>query len=110
MTPDLLRLSPNLLRCLLLDDAFLFPGLTRRHTIFRLSKDLLRSLLPEDLLRLRLLPLLPTASAFATTSAIAASRGWAALLLLLSRRTSVRIAAAVSFTLAERVLIQAQYQ
>jgi len=99
LTPYLLLLlSPDLrLRSRLLVNSFLFTCLPRRHSIFLLTENLLR-------LGLRLLSLLPsTASAIATT----ASRGRTALMLFLSRRPSatVRIAAAMPFTLSKYVLI-----
>jgi hypothetical protein len=122
LTPNLLRLTIDLLGGRLLINTFLPPGLARGHSILLLSKNLLRRRLPVNLLRgllsenllgLWLLSLLPTAAtamiAAFTTTATTASRRGSALLLLLSRRPAVRVAAtaAVTSALGKNVLIQA---
>jgi len=89
LPPNLLwsLLPPDLLWCRLLVDAFLFPGLSGRHSIF---------LLPEYLLRLRLRPLLlPSA-----ITAVAAATVTTATMLFLSRRSAMRISASFSLALS----------
>jgi hypothetical protein len=113
LSPFLLLLSEYLLLPSLLINALLLSSLSGRHSILLLlllPEYLLRGLLAKDLLRLRLLPLLPTATAVASTVAIptAASRWRAALLFLLSRRAAaVRISSSMTLTLSKNVLIQA---
>jgi hypothetical protein len=110
LTPNLLlRLTIDLSRSSLLNDTLLLAGLTWWH-----SKNLLLLRLSEYLLRprlwlwaLRLLTLLPSATAIAAIAVTAAaSRRRAALMFLLSRRASaVRIAAAMPLSLRKNVLI-----
>jgi hypothetical protein len=102
LPPNLLRglLTPYLLRSRLLVNAFLFASLSRRHSI----NLLLGGRLLER--RLGLLPLSSTAVAAATALRSTSS----SLMLLLSRRPAVRIAAAMALALSKYVLIRAEYQ